>query len=43
MPRPGLPLVHFNDHRCASLAELRAVILKARRLANHSILISAVR
>jgi|SRR5271165_1927408 len=30
MPRPGLPLVHFNDHRCGSLAELRSVILKAR-------------
>ena len=34
MPRPGLPLVHFNDHRCGSLAELRAVIVKARRLAH---------
>jgi hypothetical protein len=34
MPRPGLPLVHFNDHRCGSLAELRSVILKARRLAH---------
>lgn len=34
MPRPGLPLVHFNDTRCASVAELRAVILKARRLAH---------
>jgi hypothetical protein len=33
MPRPGLPLVHFNDHRCGSLAELRSVIVKARRLA----------
>jgi hypothetical protein len=33
MPRPGLPLVHFNDHRCGSLAELRSVIAKARRLA----------
>jgi hypothetical protein len=33
MPRPGLPLVHFNDSRCGSLAELRSVILKARRLA----------
>jgi hypothetical protein len=33
MPRPGLPLVHFNDTRCASVAELRSVILKARRLA----------
>jgi hypothetical protein len=34
MPRPGLPLVHFNDHRCGSLAELRSVIVKARRLAH---------
>jgi hypothetical protein len=34
MPRPGLPLVHFNDTRCGSAAELRAVILKARRLAH---------
>ena len=34
MPRPGLPLVHFNDIRCGSLAELRSVILKARRLAH---------
>jgi hypothetical protein len=34
MPRPGLPLVHFNDTRCRSAAELRAVILKARRLAD---------
>ena len=33
MPRPGLPLVHFNDTCCASVAELRSVILKARRLA----------
>jgi hypothetical protein len=33
MPRPGLPLVHFNDTRCGSLAELRSVIVKARRLA----------
>jgi hypothetical protein len=32
MPRPGLPLVHFNDHRCGSIAELRSVIVKARRL-----------
>jgi hypothetical protein len=29
----GLPLVHFNDTRCGSVAELRSVILKARRLA----------
>ena len=33
MPRPGLPLVHFNDTRCGSVAELRSVILKACRLA----------
>src|SRR3954462_4842489 len=33
MPRPGLPLVHFNDTRCGSVTELRSVILKARRLA----------
>src|SRR3954452_12134130 len=34
MPRPGFPLVHFNDTCCGSVAELRSVILKARRLAN---------
>ena len=34
MPRPGLPLVHFNDTRCGSVAELRSVILKARYLAH---------
>ena len=34
MPRPGLPLVHFNDTRCGSVGELRSVILKARRLAD---------
>jgi hypothetical protein len=34
MPRPGIPLVHFNDTRCGSVAELRSVILKARRLAH---------
>ena len=34
MPRPGLPLVHFNDRRCGSAAELRSVILMARRLAH---------
>src|SRR5271156_2200123 len=34
MPRPGLPLVHFNDTRCGSVAELRSVILKAPRLAH---------
>ncbi len=25
MPRPGLPLVHFNDTRCGSVAELRSI------------------
>ena len=34
MPRPGLPPVQFNDTCCDSVAELRAIILKARRLAN---------
>jgi hypothetical protein len=34
MPRPGLPLVHFNDSCCGSVAELRSIILKARRLAH---------
>src|SRR6266550_911733 len=34
MPRPGLPLVHFNDTCCASIAELRSIILKARCLAD---------
>ena len=34
MPRPGLPLVHFNDACCGSLAELRSIILKARGLAD---------
>ena len=33
MPQPGLPLVHFNDTRRGSVAELRSVIVKARRLA----------
>ena len=28
MPRPGLPLVHFNDSCCGSVAELRSIILK---------------
>jgi len=28
MPRPGLPLVHFNDSCCCSLAELRSIILR---------------
>jgi hypothetical protein len=34
MPRPGLPLVHFNDTCCGSVSELRSIILKARRLAD---------
>jgi hypothetical protein len=34
MPLPGLPLVRFNDTRCGIVAELRSVILKARRLAH---------
>ena len=34
MPRPGLPLVHFNDTCCGGVAELRSIILKARRLAD---------
>src|ERR1700757_905762 len=34
MPTPGLPLVHFNDTCCGSVAELRSIILKARRLAD---------
>jgi hypothetical protein len=34
MPRPGLPLVHFNDTCCGTAAELRSIILKARRLAD---------
>jgi hypothetical protein len=33
MPRPGLARVHFNDTYCGSVAELRSIILKARRLA----------
>ena len=33
MPRPGLPLVQFNDTRCGSVAELRSVIVRACRLA----------
>ena len=37
MPRPGLPLVHFNDTCCGSIAELRAIILKARRLADEDV------
>ena len=34
MPRPGLPLVYFNDTYCGSVGELRSIILKARRLAD---------
>jgi hypothetical protein len=34
MPRPGLPLVHFNDTCCGSVTELRSIILKAHRLAD---------
>src|SRR6185437_2712097 len=34
MPRPGLPLVHFNNTCFGSVAELRSIILKARRLAD---------
>jgi hypothetical protein len=34
MPRPGLPLVYFNDICCCGVAELRSIILKARRLAD---------
>ena len=34
LPRPGLPLVHFNDSCCRSIVELRSIILKARRLAD---------
>ena len=37
MPRPGLPLVHFNDNRCGTVAELRSVIVKARRLAHDTV------
>jgi hypothetical protein len=37
MPRPGLPLVHFNDTRCGSIAELRLVIRKARSLAHDNV------
>jgi len=34
MPRPGLPLVYFNDRCCGGVGELRSIILKARRLAD---------
>jgi hypothetical protein len=37
MPRPGLPLVHFNDTRCGSIAELRLVIRKARFLVHDNV------
>jgi hypothetical protein len=29
--------VHFNDTRCGSVAELRSVILRARRLAHNDV------
>jgi hypothetical protein len=35
MPRPGLALVRFNDTCCGGVAELRSIILKARRLADY--------
>ncbi len=34
-PGPAFPLVHFNDTCCGSVAELRSIILKARRLADN--------
>jgi hypothetical protein len=34
MPRPGLPLVHYKDTCCGNIAELRSIILKARRFAD---------
>ena len=37
MPRPGLPLVRFNDAGCGSVAEQRSVILKARSLAHDGV------
>src|SRR6516165_7238572 len=37
MPRPGLPLVHFNDSRCGSVAKLRSGIVRARRLAREDV------
>jgi hypothetical protein len=37
MPRPGLPLVHFNDIPCGSIAELRSLIVKARSLAHDDV------
>jgi hypothetical protein len=33
MPRGGVGLVYFNDHRCRDISELRRVILGARALA----------
>jgi hypothetical protein len=33
MPRRGMGLVYFNDHRCDSIAALRSVICAARALA----------
>jgi hypothetical protein len=32
--RAGVPLVYFNDKCCGNAAELRSIILKARRLAD---------
>ena len=37
MPRPGLPLVYFNDTRCGSVAEPRSVILRTRGLAHDDV------
>jgi hypothetical protein len=37
MPRPGLPLVHFNDTRCGSIAELRSLIVEACHLAHDDV------
>jgi hypothetical protein len=34
LPRPQLGLIAFNDRHCRNAAELRSVILKARRLAD---------
>src|SRR6202008_604976 len=33
MPRPGLPLVHFNDTRCGGALKLPSVIVRACRFA----------
>lgn len=37
LPRRQMGLIKFNDHHCRSIAQLRAVILKARLLASESI------